>query len=207
MEEKIYVVSVGPGNPDYLTPAAKSVVEQTNFLAGGARNLELFDLAGKEVFVIRNNLAELKSFLQANINASPAVLASGDAGYYGILKYLRANFSEDKLKVIPGISSVQVAFARLGDTWHDAVLFSIHGRPVEDILPLMESKKIALLTDKQNSPQALANFLIEHDHEPKEMVVLDNLSYPEEYIWRGSAAELSRLNTNLHNSVVVIYNE
>ena len=55
-----------------------------------------------------------------------AVLASGDPGFFGIVRALRARGIEPH--VIPATSSVTLAFARLGLDWDDALVISAHGR-------------------------------------------------------------------------------
>lgn len=207
MAEKIYVVSVGPGSLEYMTPLAQQTITKAKYLAGGERNLKPYLDELKHIFVIKNNLAELKTFLLDNIAQSPVVLASGDAGFYGILKYLQKEFPKDLLEVIPGVSSIQVAFARLGDTWHDATLLSGHGRPFEEIIDFMGASKLAVLTDAKHTPQLLAQQMLKKGLAPCQIIVLDNLTYPDEYLWRGTAQELATLEKELHNSVVVIYND
>ena len=56
-------------------------------------------------------------------------MVSGDPGYYSLLDALRRDFPAKQIMVIPGISAMQYAFARLALPWHDAVLASFHGRP------------------------------------------------------------------------------
>ncbi|GAB3453262.1 bifunctional cobalt-precorrin-7 (C(5))-methyltransferase/cobalt-precorrin-6B (C(15))-methyltransferase [Streptomonospora sediminis] len=54
------------------------------------------------------------------------VLASGDPGFFGVLRILRARGAEPA--VVPAVSSVATAFARIGLPWDDAVVVSAHGR-------------------------------------------------------------------------------
>ena len=54
------------------------------------------------------------------------MLASGDPGFFGIVRALRARKIEPR--VIPATSSVTLAFARLGLDWDDALVISAHGR-------------------------------------------------------------------------------
>ena len=56
------------------------------------------------------------------------VMVSGDPGYYSLLDALRRGFPQEAIQVIPGISSFQLAFARLALPWHEAELLSFHGR-------------------------------------------------------------------------------
>jgi len=64
----------------------------------------------------------------------PVVLASGDPGYFGILRALRRRFEPNELLVTPAASSVSRAFALLGMPWEDAAVISAHGRPLEEVM-------------------------------------------------------------------------
>src|SRR5690606_29485493 len=56
------------------------------------------------------------------------VLASGDPGFFGIVRALAERFGPERLDVRPGVPSVAAAFARIGLPWDDAVVVSAHGR-------------------------------------------------------------------------------
>ncbi|HEV7826617.1 MAG TPA: precorrin-6y C5,15-methyltransferase (decarboxylating) subunit CbiE [Mycobacteriales bacterium] len=57
----------------------------------------------------------------------PAVVASGDPGFFGMVRVLADRFGAESLDVRPGVSSVATAFARAGIPWDDAVVVSAHG--------------------------------------------------------------------------------
>jgi precorrin-6B C5,15-methyltransferase / cobalt-precorrin-6B C5,C15-methyltransferase len=74
-----------------------------------------------------------------------AVLASGDPGFFGIVRALSARGAAPE--VIPAISSVAVAFARLGIPWDDALVLSAHGRDARPVLAAaLGCGKAAILT-------------------------------------------------------------
>ncbi len=77
-----------------------------------------------------------------------AVLASGDPGFFGIVRALRARGIEPH--VIPATSSVTLAFARLGLDWDDALVISAHGReprgPKHALAAALAHPKAAILT-------------------------------------------------------------
>ena len=74
-----------------------------------------------------------------------AVLASGDPGFFGIVRLLRARGVRPQ--VIPAVSSVALAFARLGLPWDDAVVLSAHGRDPRRVLAAaLGCAKSAILT-------------------------------------------------------------
>ncbi|HEX6526071.1 MAG TPA: precorrin-6y C5,15-methyltransferase (decarboxylating) subunit CbiE [Streptosporangiaceae bacterium] len=73
------------------------------------------------------------------------VLASGDPGFFGIVRAIRARGEEPE--VIPAVSSVALAFARLGLNWDDALVVSAHGRdPRRATAAALAHPKAAILT-------------------------------------------------------------
>ena len=73
------------------------------------------------------------------------VLASGDPGFFGIVRALRARRITPS--VIPAVSSVADAFARIGLDWDDALVVSAHGRdPRKALAAALAHPKAAILT-------------------------------------------------------------
>jgi precorrin-6B C5,15-methyltransferase / cobalt-precorrin-6B C5,C15-methyltransferase len=73
------------------------------------------------------------------------VLASGDPGFFGIVRAVRARGIAPV--VIPAVSSVALAFARLGLDWDDALVLSAHGRaPAKALAAALAHPKAAILT-------------------------------------------------------------
>ncbi|HEY0718498.1 MAG TPA: precorrin-6y C5,15-methyltransferase (decarboxylating) subunit CbiE, partial [Streptosporangiaceae bacterium] len=84
-----------------------------------------------------------------------AVLASGDPGFFGIVRALRARGSTPV--VMPAVSSVALAFARLGLDWDDALVLSAHGRDAGPVAAAaLAHPKAAILT---GPPEAVTGAL------------------------------------------------
>lgn len=208
MEHSVVIVGIGPGHSDYLLPAAIKAVEQADFLAGGPRALELFGYLHKETMVVDGNLGAVLEFIRAKRNLGRvAVLVSGDPGFHSLLSYLSKYFTRDELEVIPGISSLQVAFSRLKVPWQNAGLMSLHGRPLEDIGPLLgKYPVVGLLTDPRVAPAGLGETILEQGLTGSKIYICENLSYPEEKITEYTPEGLGNI-TAFNNSVVVIIND
>src|SRR5690606_13176560 len=118
---------------------------------GHPRALQLFELAGKQVHVLTGDLASLIPLLQNRAAwETVGVLVSGDPGFDSLLNYLRRHLPPEDMEVIPGISSVQVAFARLGLPWQEAHLLSLHGRKIDNLSSYVTSgQPIGLLVDSR----------------------------------------------------------
>jgi precorrin-6Y C5,15-methyltransferase (decarboxylating) len=89
------------------------------------------------------------------------VLASGDPGFFGILRSLRRVLERRALVVYPAVSSIATAFARLGLPWDDAVVVSAHGRPLGDALEHVRfARKAAVITSPEHPPAAVGRALL-----------------------------------------------
>ncbi|HBT47334.1 MAG TPA: precorrin-6y C5,15-methyltransferase (decarboxylating) subunit CbiE [Peptococcaceae bacterium] len=158
------VVGVGPGDPKWLVPAAYEAVAGAEILVGGSRALELFRFLDKERRVIDADLEGLYRYLTSVAGRPTAVLVSGDPGLYSLLPWLKERFAAEEIRVVPGISSVQLAFARLGCSWEGASIMSVHGRPLNSLDPYLERLArreilLAVLTGGQNTPAAVGGYM------------------------------------------------
>lgn len=204
---KIFVLGLGPGNPDYILPVVLQKAAACQVLVGGKRQLDIFRPHDKEEIILsaalEKTIERIKAIYQ---NRRVGVLVSGDPGYYSLLGVLLKHFRREDLEVFPGISSVQYLFAKAALPWQEALLVSLHGRRNEDLLRLVkENNTAAFLTDPYFPVGEIASFLIGQGIQGKRALVGEDLSYPHERIrdmaleeWCGQ--QVSKL------SVMVIYN-
>ena len=158
--DKIIVVGIGDNGVDSLSREALRAVSDAEVLFGGERHLSFFADHPAEKVAIRDNLKEIAARLQAETRRT-VVLASGDPLFYGIAGYLATKIGRDRLEVLPNISSMQLAFARLKESWHDAALVSCHAKPIDDALDLIrDAKKVGIFTDNENTPARIARELL-----------------------------------------------
>ncbi len=206
--KRLNVVGLGPGSPDYITPAAVKVLAESDIVIGGSRNLSSIDhipgldASALERYDLTGRLDETREFILASMpHSRVTVIASGDPGFYGILRFIKRFLPEDRLNVIPGISSVQYMFAKLAMTWESARLGSIHGRD-EDISALVSRGCAAFLTDGRESVSSMAARLCEGGFGERKMYAGCSLSYPEEVIHSGSVKDF--LFKDIDNTLCVV---
>ena len=153
---RIQIVGCGPGSPAYLTEAARHAARDADVLVGSKRLLAMFPDGEKERIVVGSHIAELFEPI-GQIHASGrriAVLVSGDPGVYSLAQGIVRQFGREHCEIVPGISSVQVAFARLGLGWADARIISAHGRtPDIELDELAATDKIAILVGTRDALQ------------------------------------------------------
>lgn len=208
MEFTLYVVGIGPGTPAYILPAALERIRSARVLVGSQRALDDYSQEGQKVFPVTGKLSALQEFIEKELALSDVVvMVSGDTGYYSLLPYLKRTFgSTTKIEVIPGISSVQLAFARMGEVWQDATLVSFHGRIVgEDKLGYTQGKKMAFLTDKEYTPAKIASVLLDHGWpQTAKLTAFERLGYEDENRADGNLQEMTTLVGFSHAVVVVV---
>jgi precorrin-6Y C5,15-methyltransferase (decarboxylating) len=125
-------------------PDASRALAEAATVIGARRHLEAVPIPETAE---RVELKQLDETLDA-ISARPGrtvVLASGDPGFFGIVRALRARGITPA--VIPAVSSVALAFARIGLDWLDALVVSAHGRdPAKALAAALAHPKAAILT-------------------------------------------------------------
>ena len=185
MKNKIIVVGIGPGNPDYIVPKGLNAIKQAKFLVGGRRALSQFAVDGQETCPITADIQGVMDFIRGKLQQADVVaMISGDPGYYSLLDALRREFPVEQITVIPGISAMQYAFARLALPWHDATLASFHGRtPTAEEIGYKPGKILGLLTDSQHNSQTIAQILMKAGWPSGQPLhICSRLSYEDEEI-------------------------
>lgn len=175
----LYIVGIGPGNNKYITEVAKDIIDNSEIVIAGKRNMEALGNIEKEIFYISSNLNEMKNYILNNAQKNIVVLASGDPLIYGIASYINRELEgKIDIKIIAGISSIQYAFSAFAIDMNDVYISSSHGREPDYDFILMH-KKIAMVTDKNIGPYEIAQE-IKNRNMLYDMYIGENLSYPNE---------------------------
>ena len=205
MQNKIIVVGIGPGNPDYIVPKGLKAIRQAKFLVGGRRALSQFAVDEQETCPITADIQGVMDFIRVKLQQADVVaMVSGDPGYYSLLDALRREFPAEQITVIPGISAMQYAFARLALPWHDATLASFHGRtPTAEEIAYTPGKILGLLTDSQHNSQTIAKILMKAGWPSEQPLhICSRLSYEDEEIITTTLQEAETLP--LYNHCILI---
>lgn len=188
----LFVVGMGPGSDAYLTPAAEQAIAGASILVGAERHLDRYAPSGKELVPFAAILSDLAGTLaDLRSRGTVAVLVSGDPGFHSLLERIRAHLDPAELEVVPGISSVQLACARLGVSWQNMQLLSAHGRPVESVVAsLADGSGAAILTDPGHGPGTIARAMLAAGLPDRRAWVFEDLSYESERITETMLSDL-----------------
>lgn len=143
---KIIIAGCGPGHKDYVGKAAQKAVARAEVLVGAQHLLDLFPQTHCQHIVVKGAMSNILDKIAALSHKKICVLVSGDTGLFSLARLVVNRFGRNNCQLLPGISSVQVAFARLALDWSDALFISAHGRvPQIASHELAYYDKIALL--------------------------------------------------------------
>ena len=192
-DEKIWIVGCGPGAREYVSPAADAAVMAADVLFGAKRLLELFSACEARKIAWHGRIEEMLDELADMLakGSRPAVLVSGDPGLFSLARSVVARFGSSVCRIVPAVSSVQVAFARLGLEWADAKIVSAHGRlPADGPSKLACFDKVAILAGTEEA-MAWCGRLAGELEQTHAAFVCENLTLSDERVVRLAAGEIA----------------
>src|SRR5207244_6709085 len=100
--------------------------------------------------------------LESNLGRKRMVIvASGDPLFYGVARYLCDRLGKDHFEVLPHVSSMQLAFARIKESWEEAYLTNLAMHPLETVLDRIRvAETVGLFTSEQEDPPSIARALL-----------------------------------------------
>lgn len=205
-KDRVHIIGIGDNGANGLAQKAGEIISQAEILFGGERHLSFFPALSARKVAVKSNLKEVAEEISRNLGKKRiVVLASGDPLFYGIAKYLMAKIPKEKFEIIPYLSSMQVAFAKVKETWEDATLVSLHAKPIENLLEAAgTSKKLGIFTDEQNTPARIAKTLLENGADGFRAYVCENLEGESERITEWNLSDLVRQEFSPLNVLILV---
>jgi precorrin-6B C5,15-methyltransferase / cobalt-precorrin-6B C5,C15-methyltransferase len=199
------IIGIGEDGVDGLSPVARGLIGDADIVFGGERHLKL---AGK---LIRRQKQPWPSPFDGAVDAVLAhrarqvcVLASGDPFFHGIGAVLARKINPAEMLAVPAPSAFSLAAARLGWALQDTAQVSLHGRPVNLVLPhLQPGGRVLALTSDGDGPAALARAVAEAGCGASPVTVLQALGGPRERIRTTTAAAFDLRDIDPLNIVAI----
>ena len=231
---KIFVIGIGY-KP--LDGRAREIIVRSDLILASHRLFDLFKGYGefeevKDRVTVINNVEETLAFMksqfaaQQSAGAAPrniALLASGDPLFFGIGRRAAEEFGKENVEILPDLSCIQLAFARIKEPWDNAKLISLHGGPdpekrrrleftLQDLPGLLERHgKVAVLTDRTYNPSVIAKELSPFASQQAaiggqrsvRIFVCEKLGYADEKVTEGTPEEISPMTFSDPNVVII----
>jgi precorrin-6Y C5,15-methyltransferase (decarboxylating) len=159
-ERWLAVVGIGEDGLEGLTPAAQRLIAQAAFIVGGKRHLALAGPLKAETMIWPSPIENALDAIEAHRGRPVCVLASGDPFFFGVGAMLMRRFTSDEMTSVPAPSAFALVASRLGWSQQDCALLTLHGRPLEAIIPhLQPGARIVALSWDDATPAKLAALL------------------------------------------------
>jgi precorrin-6B C5,15-methyltransferase / cobalt-precorrin-6B C5,C15-methyltransferase len=187
------IAVVGMHGGEVFGAAARLALAEADLLVGSGRHLAYVENAEAERWELHG---ALKPFIERIATAAAegrrvCMLASGDPGFFGIVRTLGARIGADRLAVHPAPTSVAIALARLGMSWDDVVVVSAHGRPLADaVAEIRRCGRAAVLTAPATPPEAVGALLLDSG-DYYDVAVCSRLGSDDEQVTRTDLAGLA----------------
>jgi len=192
------VVGVGADGWLGMPEAARSVVAEADVLIGSARQLDLVPpVDGQERRTWPSPLS--LDLLDDYAHRAVVVLASGDPLLSGIGTSLVARFGGDRVEVLPGVSSVALARARMRWSAEECEVLTLVGRPFERLVRLLApGQRLLVLSSDEATPGRVAELLTDLGYGASRLTVLGDLGSDDESRLEGQAKAWSQTAPRLH---------
>ena len=198
---RIVVVGIGADGMPGLAEESRREILRATVIYGSSRQLDLLDdtvTAPKHRWP-SPMLPALDTLLDDQPNGDIHVVASGDPLLHGIGATLIRIHGPGRVRVLPHVSSVTLACARMGWATHDTEVISLVTAPVHTAV--RRGGQAVVLSRDAATPAALATVLTETGRGASEFTVLENLGGPGERIatraadaWAAAPTDVDDLN-------------
>jgi precorrin-6Y C5,15-methyltransferase (decarboxylating) len=203
--DKIYVIGIGSDGSAGLTLRARDLIAGADMLFGSESILDLVPEAAGQRVRIGTDLPEVVRTLEANLGKKHlVVLAGGDPLFYGIARYLCDRIGKDRFEVLPHVSSMQLAFARIKESWEDAYLTNLASHPLETVLDRIRvAETVGLFTSETEDPPVVARELLAAGLDYFRAYVCENLGAPDERVTQGELADIRHMEFSPLNVMIL----
>ena len=213
------VVAVGPGSSDMLTMQGRDALLNADLVLGFTTVLNVVKPWLEHAEVCPMTYRDQEEVLeyaegQAEQGKRCVVCCWGDLNVSARELLARVRRRADHVKLVPGISSVQVAMARTGISLEDAVFITLHKRAdsaseLEELLHYINQGRrhvIMLPRPFDLMPAGIAAGLLEagvrHD---LPMNVYQRLTFDDEKRWSGTLRQCSEIEDDFSDLSIMVF--
>ncbi|WP_257425892.1 precorrin-6y C5,15-methyltransferase (decarboxylating) subunit CbiE [Nocardioides carbamazepini] len=171
------ITVVGIGADGHLPPVARAVVGSAEVLLGGERHLSLVPaVPGQLRLPWPRPVSGLPAVLAEHEGRSIVALASGDPLVSGIGTTLVRLLGADAVDIVPAVSSVSLARARMGWSAEESAAVTLVGRDVDALRrELAPGRRLLVLSSDETTPETVAAVLGDAGFGATRMTVLGDL--------------------------------
>ncbi|MBI1324044.1 precorrin-6y C5,15-methyltransferase (decarboxylating) subunit CbiE [bacterium] len=204
---RLRIVGIGDDGIVGLTDQARRILGEADLVIGTTGALSLLDEVQKPKITLEADMNSALEQLRAAIadQKSPVLVSEGDPLFFGVTRFFCDRLGKDLFEVHPHVSSMQLAFARVKESWDDAYLTSLGGRALEPTLDrIRTADKVGLFPSEDIPPKRLAREMLSRGIDNFRAYVCENLGSPDERVTQAKLEELARMDFHPLNVMILI---
>jgi precorrin-6Y C5,15-methyltransferase (decarboxylating) len=191
-KEAICIVGIGDDGVEGLTGSTVSIIKQADLLVGQSNLTESFQSYVGDTWDPGSDYETLALRLDSSVEQKIVVLAAGDPLFYGTARFLCDRIGKSRIRVIPNVSTMQLAFARVKENWDEAYLTDLGNQTIDHVVQKIRSaERVGIFTNSEKTPQALAASLLAARIDYFTVYVCENLGSPDERVTSGTLEDVA----------------
>ena len=210
---KFIVIGITDNPKPWFPPEVMDIIKQGRVFSGGKRHHEIVapilpsDAEWIDVTVPLDAVFDYYySLFTLHYSLPIIVFASGDPLFFGFANTIRRKMPEAEMELYPTFNSLQMLAHKLVMPYHDLRVVSLTGRPWPefDKALIERAEKIGVLTDKEHTPAAIAQRMLDYGYDAYQMSVGEHLGNPSlEKVTTLSLEETSHCDFSMPNCVIL----
>ena len=210
---KFIVIGITDNPKPWFPPEVMDKIKQGRVFSGGKRHHEIVapilpsDAEWIDVTVPLDAVFDYYySLFTLHYSLPIIVFASGDPLFFGFANTIRRKMPEAEMELYPTFNSLQMLAHKLVMPYHDLRVVSLTGRPWPefDKALIERAEKIGVLTDKEHTPAAIAQRMLDYGYDAYQMSVGEHLGNPSlEKVTTLSLEEASHCDFSMPNCVIL----
>lgn len=189
-EPWLHIVGIGEDGLAGLSPAARALVETAEVILGGDRHHALAPQINAERIAWPSPFDAMIDTIRGLKGRRAVVLVTGDPLWYSVGARIARAIPPAEIVFHPALSAFQLAAARMGWSLADCETLTVHGRPVEQMIPaIAPGARLLILTTGAETPARIAAILTARGYGPSRLTVLSAMGGAHEARFDGTASD------------------
>ena len=190
--KKVHIIGIGDDGLEGVTAAARQLVAEADLLIGTEHTLSAVPEGGGERMEVGAHLDNVVQRVAGGGGEKIVVLASGDPLFYGVARYLCDRLGKDRFQVEPHVSSMQLAFARVKESWEEAYLTNLATQNLDHVVEkIRTAEKAGMFTSEAHPPSDVAKAMLKRRIDYFSAYVCENLGSPDERVTQAELDDLT----------------
>jgi len=202
----VSIIGLGDDGLDGASETVRKKILSADVLAGSDRALGLVSdtgarriVLGADIDVAADELAEAADSLRV------VIVVGGDPLFYGLARFLCDRIGPERCEIVPHVSSMQLAFARVKESWDEAYLTNLANHSVDAVVErIRTAEKVGIFTTQDCGPEAVAQAVLDRRIDYFTAYVCENLGARNERVTRGSLAEIANQKFEPLNVMILV---